>query len=159
MNDCEQTERVGAYHDGEMGPAERAAMERHVGACRACAAELARVRALSALLGQAAPGGQGAEAEVSARGMRRFHAAAARAAGGPTWGLLRAMTGVAAAILLGCAAGLWAMSRAGGAGEAPAEWEISMMQRPGDAQAGGEDDQPAAWVAEELSRENAHEPK
>lgn len=160
MSGCENTERMGAYHDGELGSADRAAMERHVGGCTECAAELARVRTLSEMLSGAA---QADGEEVSARAMQRFHATADRAGGGPTWRLVRVVLATAAAILIGCGAGLWALGQSRDADEAPPVWELSMMQRPGDAQGAGGEDQTAAWVAQdlaqELAQENGHESK
>ncbi|MCY2931842.1 MAG: zf-HC2 domain-containing protein [Planctomycetota bacterium] len=153
MSECEQTSRVGAYYDGELPAAERAAMERHVAGCAACAGELARLRALSALLGQAAVG-----EEVSARAMKRFHATAAQAAAGPMWRLVRAVTATAAAVLVGCGAALWVLAQARGGSEAMPVWEVSMVQRSAEG-AGSVEEQTAAWVVEDLSQENAHEPK
>lgn len=44
---CNQTEQLHAYHDGELSPAEAAAMGQHVQSCPACSAELTGLRELS----------------------------------------------------------------------------------------------------------------
>lgn len=154
MSECEQTSRVGAYYDGEMAAGERAAMERHLAGCARCAGELARVRGLSALLG-----GVGLGEEVSAGAMKRFHATAVDAAGGSVRRLVGAVMAAAAAILIGCGAGLWAMDRPGRTSEAAPLWELSMMQKSGDVPGAAADDQTAAWIVEDLDREGGHESK
>ncbi len=151
MSECEHTERIGAVHDGELAASERAAMERHVAGCPACADELTRVRRLAAML-------RGPGEEVSGRAMKRFHATAGDAASGPMWRLVRAVTATAAAILIGCAAALWMLGQPRG-GEPMPVWEISMTQRPGDALGGSAEEQTAAWVVEDLGQESGHESK
>ena len=46
MSECEQAIRLNAYHDGELSPAARADLERHLGQCPQCSAELERLRRL-----------------------------------------------------------------------------------------------------------------
>lgn len=53
MNRCPPEERLGAYADGELGAAEAAAIEAHLAACDACAREVAALRALDRLVGEA----------------------------------------------------------------------------------------------------------
>jgi anti-sigma factor RsiW len=50
-----QRERLSAYLDGELAPAETATLERHLADCRACQAELASLREVRALLGALPP--------------------------------------------------------------------------------------------------------
>ena len=50
MEDCPFTNRLDAYHDGELRPAERSAFEAHLGGCCACARALEFRRRLSAAL-------------------------------------------------------------------------------------------------------------
>lgn len=50
-----QRERLSAYLDGELAPAEAAALKRHLADCRACQAELASLREVRALLGALPP--------------------------------------------------------------------------------------------------------
>jgi len=67
MNECKQAERLGAYYDGELSGAARAEMERHVGQCPSCAAELKRLGRLSELFSAAtAP-------KLPPAALRRFH--------------------------------------------------------------------------------------
>jgi anti-sigma factor RsiW len=43
-------ERIGAYADGEVAPAEAAAIEAHLGACTECTRELALIRAMGGIM-------------------------------------------------------------------------------------------------------------
>ena len=52
MSDCQFQSRVEAYHDGELAAEGRRAVEEHVAACDACAAELAWLRSVSQSLGR-----------------------------------------------------------------------------------------------------------
>jgi anti-sigma factor RsiW len=45
--DCPNTQRVGAYKDGELSAADRATFSAHLSACPACSNELARLERLS----------------------------------------------------------------------------------------------------------------
>src|SRR5689334_21033800 len=55
MVDCENPVRLDAYHDGELSPAERSAVEAHLRDCPSCAAELAAIRGMSAAFASATP--------------------------------------------------------------------------------------------------------
>jgi anti-sigma factor RsiW len=50
---CEGAHDVHAYHDGELSPAEMAAVEAHLRDCRACAALLAELRQIAQLVAAA----------------------------------------------------------------------------------------------------------
>ena len=50
MSECKYARQLGAYHDGELPPAQAAEVEEHARRCSACAADLARIRALSQML-------------------------------------------------------------------------------------------------------------
>jgi hypothetical protein len=56
MNECPFQVRIEAYHDGELDAAERAAVERHVAQCPACAADLAWLAGVSRSLESVPPG-------------------------------------------------------------------------------------------------------
>jgi len=45
--DCQHTQRVGAYKDGELSTADRETFSAHLSACPACSNELARLERLS----------------------------------------------------------------------------------------------------------------
>ncbi len=51
--DCGFSRQLSAYHDGELGSAERLALEAHLAQCDACRRELAGLQALSRLVAQA----------------------------------------------------------------------------------------------------------
>src|SRR4051812_19633644 len=55
MVDCENQVRLDAYHDGELSPAERSAVEAHLRDCPSCAAELAAIRRMSGVFADATP--------------------------------------------------------------------------------------------------------
>lgn len=55
MVDCENQVRLDAYHDGELSPAERSAVEAHLRDCPSCADELAAMRRMSGAFADAAP--------------------------------------------------------------------------------------------------------
>ena len=97
MCDCENL-RLDAYQDGELSPAERAAVEAHLRDCPACAAELAVMRGMSGAFADAAPREPSREQLLQiARGVRAESSDARM--------LLRLFraSAVAAAVLLACA--------------------------------------------------------
>jgi anti-sigma factor RsiW len=49
MSECDE-QLLGAYHDGELNPTDRARVEQHLAQCPTCSAELARLRQASQLL-------------------------------------------------------------------------------------------------------------
>ena len=49
---CPMSQRLCAYHDGELDSAEQAQVERHAAECPACAAELASLASLARLVGE-----------------------------------------------------------------------------------------------------------
>src|ERR1700737_992521 len=55
LNECGFSDRVQKLHDGALDEAERKRVMAHVASCAACAAELASVTQLSALLAQVKP--------------------------------------------------------------------------------------------------------
>ena len=98
MVECENQVRLDAYHDGELSPAERSAVEAHVRDCPSCAAELAAIRSMS-----------GAFAETTSREPSHEQllqlARSIRVESSDSRMLLRLFRGtaVAAAVLLACA--------------------------------------------------------
>src|SRR3954452_12537825 len=55
MVDCENRIRLGAYHDGELSPAERSDVEAHLRDCPSCVAELAAIRRTSGAFADTTP--------------------------------------------------------------------------------------------------------
>jgi anti-sigma factor RsiW len=55
MVDCENQLRLDAYHDGELSPAERLAVEAHLRDCPSCAAGLAAIRKMSGAFADTPP--------------------------------------------------------------------------------------------------------
>jgi anti-sigma factor RsiW len=150
VSECEHSGRLGAYHDGELDAATRSMLEQHLSECVDCAAELARIRHLSRLLGGIA------RLELSAEALQRLHEAADAASSGPIRRLAAVLTAAAAAILVVCGARLWSLSTRAASGDPMPTWEVSMMQRPAESSGGNWEDQIAAWVVQDLSRENGY---
>lgn len=153
MNSCEYSEKLSAYHDDELEGEARLAVERHVAQCPRCAAELSRLRKLSALLGRCA------DAEVSATGMRRLHALADRSAGGDILRWAMTMTALAASVLIACSVLLWRQYGASHGAQALPEWEMNVIQRPSDSVASSSEDQFVTWMIQDLSEKNGYDKK
>lgn len=100
MANCEHLVRLNAYHDGELSPPERAAVEVHLRDCPSCAAELAEMPMFSGAFAASAPPEPSHEQLLQlAQGVRAGRSDALM--------LLRLFrrTAVAAAVLLACAIG------------------------------------------------------
>jgi anti-sigma factor RsiW len=94
MSSCEYTNRIEAYHDGEVVGDARAAIEAHLLSCNGCSAELARLDALSSLLAKSI------QPKLSQMSLHRLHRQVDAAMDS---GLLRlgwTMSGIAAGLLL-----------------------------------------------------------
>lgn len=150
MNECTQASRVSAYHDGELSPAVRGELERHLQGCSACAAELGRLRRLSGLAGSMAP------IPMPPAAMERLHRRVDGLPSRPILRLAEAVSGVAAAILIACVIGL----AAGGVGPEPpaavAAWDESQAigAAPAEAAPGGSEEPLAMWMVQNLSEED-----
>ncbi len=94
MNDCPESGRLGAYHDGELSAAERARLDGHLRGCPACAAELGRLERLSGLIRS------GRRAAVPASAFARMHRSADLAPRLAVLHLAETFAAVAAAVLL-----------------------------------------------------------
>ena len=97
MVECENQFRLDAYHDGELSPAERSAIEAHLRDCPTCAAELAAIATMSAAFTDASPPGPSHERLLQLARRVRAESSDVRT-------LLRLfrVTAVAAAVLLAC---------------------------------------------------------
>ena len=98
MVDCANRVRLDAYHDGELSPAERSAVEAHLRDCPSCATELAAILVTSGAFAETAPREPShAQLLELARSVRAERSDARM--------LLRLFRGtaVAAAVLLACA--------------------------------------------------------
>ena len=118
MDSCENIQRIGAYHDGEMSAAEAEALEAHLSHCLACRKELDRLRAMSRWLSSA--GG----AEVSDAALARLRRSLQPGRDRAGLRMAKALTAAAAAVLIVCSALLWQRSQAAPASAGPpAPWE------------------------------------
>jgi anti-sigma factor RsiW len=147
MSECERLSSVGAYHDGQLPPEGRLAMQAHLEHCGQCAAELAALRRLSALLaGQPAP-------ELSAHFMGRLRGTVVMAGWRSTRRLTAALTALAASVLVACTAWLFTASASGGTAEpAASSWEArAVLPAEATTAASTEEDRLAMWMVQELS--------
>jgi anti-sigma factor RsiW len=152
MSECEYARRLGAYHDGEMTAASAREMEQHVRDCPACAAELARLRALSPLLAAVAspalpPGAleriRRKVDQARTSGIRRF---------------AEAMLGAAAAILLICSVWMLVLSGSPESDGTIPLWEMAaVLPRDAASESMSVEQQLATWTLQDLSWKNGHD--
>jgi len=154
---CPEPSRLSAYHDGELSPEARSAVERHVQGCPECLTELERLRELSRQVATVP------RPEIPAAARRRLHEAVERLGSASIfrfWRLLPeatmqrlagAMAAAAAAVLIFCLVGL---SRQEASAASPAEgmqlWEDTTVGRTTDVTAGPEESL-ARWMVDDLS--------
>jgi anti-sigma factor RsiW len=100
--ECDQLIRVHLYHDGELSPDEARQVEAHVRDCPGCAAELAKLREISAAF---AGGGQPMLGDAAMARIEAKLVAGARIY--PVLRLARIITAMAACVLLGASVLLW----------------------------------------------------
>ena len=157
MTECRQTNRVGAYHDGELSPADRAAMQRHLGECPACQAELDRLGRMGSLLASVAPA-----PELSNAARSRLHRAIDGQASSLA-GLVRlaeVLSAVAAVLLLGCILGLAGL-RSGPAPASPAgdlpTWQMGVTSESAEMASDNSDELVTDWMATDLSRNQGND--
>jgi len=142
---CNQTEKVQAFHDGEMPFGEGNAFELHLMNCRVCAAELEALRRLSARLASAQI------PQLSKAGLSRFHQSAKVAEERGVFRLAEGLTAAAAAVLVIGMAGLFKHQKTHPS--APDTWEQAAVAFPVDAEASSRADQIqlAEWIRTDLS--------
>jgi anti-sigma factor RsiW len=105
MAPCPTSQQLSAYHDGELDEALRLEIQRHLPACPACSAELARLDALSKLLAESAP------AKLSQIGLHRLHRRVEQAMEEGLIRFVRVLNTVAACVLIAGSAFLMMRSR------------------------------------------------
>jgi anti-sigma factor RsiW len=148
---CTQTTHVHAYHDGELSPAESAALAVHLRDCAECTQTLADLQRLSALMSGAW------RAPIPPETLRRLQSG---------WrtkqerGLLRVaggLTAAAAAVLIGTLL-VWPAHRGEG-GTRPAVWQSVAVMPPvaGHDETNFDSLAMAQWMADELASEKGDE--
>ena len=101
-------EELKAYLDGELPPLRRAAVERHLGTCPACQAELASLRQLSVQLSEALPSAAVLPDALRARILRSLpDASGPRPVLFPFWRRPGPLAAFGGALAMGCAFWLW----------------------------------------------------
>jgi anti-sigma factor RsiW len=154
---CPAPSRLSAYHDGELPPEARSAVERHVRECPQCLTELERLRELSRQVATVA------RLEMPAAARRRLHEAVDRLGSASifrVWRLLPevtmqriagAMAAAAAAVLIFCLVGLSRQeASAASAAEGMQLWEDTTVGQTAEVTAGPEEGL-ARWMVDDLS--------
>ena len=151
MSECKYARQLGAYHDGELPPAQAAEVEEHARRCSACAADLARIRALSQMLKSA----QGAQLPPAV--LERLHRRVDLTPAVSMRRMAEAVAAVAAVVLVTCSA-LLATASGGSrsAGSLPEGWEMAAVWHATEQSTTSADEQLAVMI-QDLSRESAHE--
>ena len=138
MADCEYRVKVHAFHDGELTPPERQAVEVHLRACPACARELADLRRMSELFASARL------PELSPAAIQRLHRGKVLVLEPALVRTSEFFAAAAAAMLLLCAAWLWRASAAQEPAALPSYEEVPVTYQV-DASTGND---PGAHVAQ-----------
>src|SRR5579862_5158352 len=99
MKTCNQSDKIGAYHDDELDCAARQQMEIHISQCEACAAELASLKAMTQLLSISQP-------HLSQISEHRLHNKLQSTMDEGIVKFARILSGIAAVILLASSVGL-----------------------------------------------------
>jgi len=128
MANCEVEIKVHAYHDGELPPAERKAVEEHLKACPECAKCLEDLRGMSRLFATARL------PELSPAALTRLHRGKVLVLEPMMVHISEFFAAAAAALLVVCAAWLWhASARAETADNAMPTWQEAAVTLTGDA--------------------------
>ena len=150
MSQCEHTQRMSAFYDGEVAEGERRELQEHVGRCGQCAAELERLGSLSAFLRTAQV------PKLASASLRRFHEAVDGASERTILHMARVFALVAALLLVASLVGIWQDAQ----GSEPyvhtvPAWERTAVLQQVDLSSGPSAEiQFAEWIVEDLSREN-----
>jgi anti-sigma factor RsiW len=113
MMDCTYRPRLDAYHDGQLDPAARADIERHLESCPPCVLALAELRGISrwfaaeAALGSASPSASPSTPRLSRIALYRLHANLDLLIDRGLIQLARVLTGLVASVLV--LGSLWLM--------------------------------------------------
>ena len=152
MSECKYARQLGAYHDGELPPAQAAEVEQHARQCPACAAELARIRALSAML-KSAP-----KPQLPPDVLARLHGRVDLMPAATISKWAEALAAIAAVVLLTCSILLATVSD--GAAEAtPEPWDTAFLSQTTESSESSAAtlEQLHQWMAQNVSREDAHD--
>ena len=152
MNECEQSSRLGAYHDGEMSAQSRAEFERHLRQCPRCSAELDRARKLTNLFSSMPA------LEMPRAALEQLHRTVDLLPAAGICRMAEALAGVAAAILVACMIGLARQTPAQGKIGAMPVWETAAVTRqPSELAFGGTEELLASWMVQDLSWKVEHD--
>lgn len=141
---CNQTSQLDRYHDGELAPVEREAIEGHLRACDQCRQRLAELKSLSSLIRTARL------AEMPARLAIRFDRCRQTARDEGILRLAGWMTAAAAAVLIGAL--LIGHADQGATASQPAIWQTVAVTPSADLPDSENSDLAVAeWMVDELS--------
>ncbi|MDY7010182.1 MAG: zf-HC2 domain-containing protein [Planctomycetota bacterium] len=144
MTECERAQQISAYYDGELPASAVAEFEEHLRQCPDCAAELADLRELSRLVGKLA------EPKIPSHLLHRLHRSADYSSRAGIWRMAKAISAVAAIVLLVCSSWLWHLSGSDvNAGES-LPWEAFALRSTDFPAQRTSDEQLAIWIIEDL---------
>jgi anti-sigma factor RsiW len=150
MSECEYARRINPYHDGELGEAAATELAEHLRRCPGCAAELARLRALSRLMATAA------RPQISGDALKRLHARVEIGSGAAVRRMAWAAAGIAAAVLVACCLWLGFATVQTTPAEIPV-WELVAIEANGTPPAEDSRELLAWWIVEDLSGDHDHD--
>lgn len=124
MDICSQAGEISAFHDGELSGERLAAAERHLAECAVCRADLARLRRLSRLLGDAPM------PTLSPAGRRRLYELAPAFTQRVYLRLAEWTTALAASVVIACS--LWIIhgNSAQAGSEQASNWPLIALNPP-----------------------------
>jgi hypothetical protein len=141
MSDHPAPNMLDAYHDGELPPVERAAIEGHLAGCDACIAKLNAIKAISETFAIAAVPG------LSQISLHRLHANLDLLTDRGLLRIARILTGLAACVVL--AGSLWLLRS--NESPTPITSPVSLVLQLEDPSSATADAGPSDWMAAELS--------
>jgi len=150
MTECNEAERLSAYHDGALSEPSRIALEEHLKGCPTCAAELARLARLSQLIQSTS------RPEMPPQALGRFHRAIDLQPRITAMHVAEVFTAVAASILVFSSVCLWKMSTARADTAQIPVWE-TVAVAPQDPSGVAAQEQLARWIVQDLSGKNGHD--
>jgi anti-sigma factor RsiW len=150
MDGCGYTEKIGAYHDGELSDGDARAFEEHLAHCEDCARGLQALRSLSALLGAVEI------PDAPAWLLERVRREAVGAGERVVMRMMEVLTAAAAVIFIVCCGWVWGGGQSSDTTTAPAAWEQAAITGPLDSSTSATDEV-ALWIVADLSLENGHD--
>ncbi len=147
MESCSHISRISAYHDGELPDGRRAEVEAHLQHCPQCAAELAELQTMSAML-ERMP-----RRQLDPLGLARLHQQVDSLTDRSLLRFVEMLSGLAAALLV--AASVWLVQAPEAAAQPLPAWERAAVTLQTEPANGSQTMQAAEWIVSDLSPGNS----